>query len=462
MDAHPDTTHPSTVEALARALRASVPVHLPGSAEHTGACVHVDRVGAGRPSLVAVPRTPDEVALVVRAAGEHGVPVVVQGTGHGASAPVTGAVLVSTAALDHCTVLPVLGVAHVGAGARWSEVVAAAAPYGLVPVCGSSTAVSVGGYLTGGGHGPLARALGVSSDRVRAFDVVTGDGVRRRASAVDEPDLFWGLRGGRGALGIVVGVEVDLVDLPEVHGGALWSADVARVVPAWASWAQDLPPEATTSLAVARLPRAPGVPAVLVGRTTVAVRFAWAGNPDDGRRVVEPLRAIAAPLLDTVRTMPCSAVGTIHTEPDEPAPVHLSHRLLEVLGPAAAAQLVDLVGPGSPCAQTVVEVRQLGGAVARQPDVPDAVPSRAAEWSLMTVGRTAPGTAARVAADAERVIEGMSPWTRPGGLPNLTPGHGRAWAERVYPAPTRTRLAQLSRRYDPDGILLAGHAFRTR
>lgn len=456
------TPVPRAVEALADALAGRVRVHRPGEPEHAALSAPVNRALRPQPALVAAPRTPGEVADAVRLARRHGVPVAVQGTGHGASSPLPGALLVSTVELDHLAVLPALGRAHVGAGVRWDAVLAAAAPYGLVPVCGSAPSVGVVGYLTGGGHGPLARTLGVSSDRVRAFDVVTGDGELRYTSPTVEPDLFWGLRGGRGALGVVVAVEIDLVDLPTVYAGTLWFADVERALPAWAAWAGTLPAEATTSVAVVREPAGPGVPDALADRPAAAVRFAWTGDPADGEEALAPLRALGPALADTVGVVPGSAVGTVHADPDEHTPVHLSHLLLEDLAPDTAERLVELVGRGSGCAQRVVEVRHLGGAASRQPAVPDAVPSRAATWSLVTVGAAEPATTrAAVAADAARLAQGLAPWTRPGGLPNFAPGHGRAWAERVYPAPTRTRLAQLSRRYDPDGVLLAGHAFRT-
>ncbi|MCC2333750.1 FAD-binding oxidoreductase [Cellulomonas wangsupingiae] len=455
------TSVPTRVDGLADALDGLVPVHRPGTPEHAALSAAVNPARPRRPALVAAPRTPQEVAHVVRLAGEHGVRVGVQGTGHGRSAPLDDAVLVSTVELDHLTVLPALGRAHVGAGVRWAQVVADAARYGLAPVCGSAPSVGVVGYLTGGGHGPLARTLGVSSDRVLALDVVTGDGVLRRATPVEEPDLFWGLRGGRGALGVVVAVELELVDQPTLYGGALWSADVERVVHAWAAWAPGLPAQASTSLAVMRLPALPGVPEALAGRTTVAVRFAWTGDPEAGASVLAPLRAVAPLLEDTVAVMPYAAIGSIHGDPDAPVPVHESHLLLEDLGPEASERLVELVGPGSPCAQVVVEVRHLGGAASRQPTVPDAVPSRAAAWSLFTVGMALPATVDAVAADAARIAAALAPWTRPGGLPNFTPGDGPGWAERVYPPPTRHRLAEVSRRYDPDGVLLAAHAFRT-
>ena len=109
-----------------------------------------------------------------------------------------------------------------GAGVKWLQVIEAAAPYGLAPLNGSSSDVGIVGYTTGGGVGPMARTYGIAADKVRAFDVVTGDGVLRRATPTENPDLFSALRGGKGAAGIVTAVEFDLVHLPTFYGGAIY------------------------------------------------------------------------------------------------------------------------------------------------------------------------------------------------------------------------------------------------
>ena len=461
-DAAPGAAPPGDDVTAIVADLGDVPVHLPGSPGYDELTVAMDTELVRTPLLVTVPRTPEEVAHVVRVAGEHGVPVAVQATGHGASAPLEGALLLSTTAFDQLTVLPALGTAHVGAGVRWKAVVEAAAPYGLAPVTGAAPGVGVVGYLTGGGHGPLARSLGISSDRVRALDVVTGDGVLRRVTATDEPDLFWGLRGGRGALGVVTSVELDLLDQPEIYGGALvhGEEDVDRVVEAWAAWAPQTPLAATTSLAVMRLPEAPGIPPFLAGRTTVSVRFGWTGDPQEGAEVLAPMRALGTPVADTVDVMPYSRIGEIHNDPGGRTPFHDTHALLEDLGPEAVERFLELVGSGAACVQNVVEIRHLGGAAAQVPAVPDAVPGRSATWSLFMVGIAPAAAAEPVRADARRILDGLAPWTRPGALPNFVPGHDRAWAERTYPQDVVTRLGEVSRRYDPAGVLLASHPFR--
>ena len=144
----------------------------------------------------------------------------------------------------------------------WQRVLDAAGAHGLAALAGSSPGVGVVGYTTGGGVGPLARTLGLASDRVRAFDVVTGDGELRRATRDEHPDLFWALRGGKGALGVVTAIEFDLLPIPEIHAGALYfdGSHAAAVLGRWVDWSAALPPQATTSLALMQLPSMPGVP----------------------------------------------------------------------------------------------------------------------------------------------------------------------------------------------------------
>ena len=162
-----------------------------------------------------------DVAQAVRFAGAHGLTAGVQATGHGAVPSLAGHLLVSTrgARRDHRP-----PAAAVGAGRRRREVVRvveAVAPYGLAAVSGSSTDVGIVGYTTGGGVGPMARTYGLAADKVRAIEVVTGDGELRRATPDQHPDLFFALRGGKGAAGIVTAIEFDLIEMPTFYGGSL-------------------------------------------------------------------------------------------------------------------------------------------------------------------------------------------------------------------------------------------------
>jgi hypothetical protein len=108
----------------------------------------------------------------------------------------------------------------------------------------------------------------------------------------------------------------------------------------------------------------------------------------------------------------------------------------------------------------MVEVRRIGGALARPLRGETAFPVRDAEWSVFTVGLVLPGTGDLTVIDARRIVDGLAPITRPGGMPNFAHGHGVDWAMQAFPAETAARLAELSRRYDPAGVLLTGRWVR--
>ena len=195
------TLAPATDDALAADLRDRISgtVALPGELDY-------QRI---LPWNVAVPVAPcaavfatsaADIAATVRYASERGLTVAVQSTGHGALSVGPETILVSTADMQGCAVDALNRVARVEAGVTWQRVLDAATPFGLAPLCGSSPNVGVVGFLTGGGIGPLVRSVGVSSDYVRAFEIVTGAGDVLRVTPDQHGDLFWGLRGSKATL----------------------------------------------------------------------------------------------------------------------------------------------------------------------------------------------------------------------------------------------------------------------
>ncbi|MBL7502618.1 FAD-binding oxidoreductase [Frankia sp. CNm7] len=464
--ASPNTAAPNTASldvalaALAETIRGQV--LLPGSGAYAAAAT---------PWNVAVPTTPvavvavadaSDVVAAVRFANAHDLDVVVQATGHGALATTRPSLMIYTGGLDEVTVDPARRLARVGAGARWQRVLDAAAEHGLGALAGSAPHVGVVGYLTGGGLSPVARTFGYGSDLVTAFDVVTGDGERRRATATENPALFWGLRGGKGALGVVTAVEFELLDAAQIYGGCLYfdGADADRVVSAWKTWSAALPEQASTSIAVLRLPPMPAVPAPLAGRCTVAVRFAWIGDPAAGERVIDPIRGLATVIFGGLGVLPFPALGMIHADPVDPMPVHEQALLLRELPDAAVRALLALTGPEADCPQVIVELRLLGGALAREPRQLSAVCHRDAAYSLLTIGIAAPPLAAPTAAHAAEVMAALEPWSGGLGAPNFGATTDPALVARKYDAATLSRLATLTASYDPNSRMAAAHPVR--
>jgi FAD/FMN-containing dehydrogenase len=112
--------------------------------------------------------------------------------------------------------------ARIEAGAKWGEVLQETQAVGLAPLLGSSPDVGVAGYTLGGGMGWLARKYGLALDSVLSFELVTASGEKIGASQQENSDLFWGLRGGDGSLGIVTSLDIQLYPVTSVYAGNLY------------------------------------------------------------------------------------------------------------------------------------------------------------------------------------------------------------------------------------------------
>ena len=419
---------------------------LPGHRGWAGELTGFNTAAVHRPDIIVAADHPDHVASAVRYAADRGLPVGVQATGHGISVPADGGMLITTDRLRGVSIDPEARTARVEAGVRWNQVIAAASPYGLAPLNGSSPFVGVVGYTLGGGLGPMARQFGYAADHVRWIDVVTADGVPRRASANKEPDLFWAMRGGKGNFGVVTAMEFDLMPVRTFYGGGLFFAAeaVEAVLDTWWRWTAELPDSMTTSLALLRLPDLPNVPAPLRGRVSAHVRVTLLGVPDEGERLLAPLRGLG-PVLDTVAQRPYSEVGEVHQDPVDPLPIQERSILLDSFDEQAAKALLEVAGPDSGCPAHVVEVRHLGGAVARLPAVPGATGNRDSAFSLVTIAPP-DGVSASV-------LAALEPWGSGRTYINFLNGPGaeketaRAFEPAVY-----QRLAELKRHYDPANL----------
>jgi hypothetical protein len=417
---------------------------------------------ASAPVAVAEVVDARDVAAVVRFAAQYGLDAAVRCTGHGATDLGRPTVLVHTGLLDEVTIDPgtpdTSARARVGAGVRWRTVLDAAGAHGLAAPAGAAPGVGVVGYLTGGGLGPVARTLGYSSDHVTAFELVTGDGERRRATATENTPLFWGLRGGKGALGIVTAVELALLPLAEIYGGCLFfdGADAAHVAQAWRGWAADLPEEATTSLAFLRPPATETVSSAAADPLRVAVRFGWVGDAELGYRALAPLAAAAPVVAGSTQVMPYAALGSIHADSTEPRPVHDRSLLLDALTSEAVDALVALAGPGTGCPLSLVEIRQLGGALSRTPEVSSAVSHRDAAFHLLASGSPDP------AGDetGDRLVQALQSWSSGATQPGFVAASRPEQVLTSYDAAVLARLGKLAADYDPLGVLAAAHPIR--
>lgn len=446
------------IETLSRRVNGAV--LQPGDPGYAGAVAGFNLAVRREPVVVVEAVNAHDVAVALRFAAEAELRVVVQATGHGSVPVAEPFLLLRTSLLTTCEVNPA-GWARVGAGVCWSTVMERAAEHGLAPLAGAAPHVGVVGYLTGGGYGPIARSHGLASDLVRSIDVVTGDGELHRSTPSEDPELFWGLRGGKGALGVITSIEIDLLPIQTIFGGSVHFSgeDAAPVLRTWRDWAEQLPAEGTTSIALKQLPDVPGVPHQLAGRLTVAVRFAWTGDPVEGERVFAPMRQAAPVILGDVDVMPYAALGSIHQDPTTPLPGMERNALFGSLPDAALEALLAATGPGSGSPHPMVELRQLGGAIGLV-GVPSAVCHRDAAYSLFIASLDVPELGAGARDHLAQSLRSLSPWTMPGTLPNFQPLASASEVRDAYDRATLERLAGLVSRYDPMGVLVDGQRVR--
>jgi FAD/FMN-containing dehydrogenase len=404
-----------------------------------------------RPAVIVEAAGVADVAAAIRFAREHELPLTVQATGHGTVRAADDGVLLKTGAMTSVEVDPYRRVARVGAGALWSDVIAAAAPHGLAPLSGSSPTVGVVGYTLGGGVGWLSREYGYAADSVVGTDLVTADGSLVKAE--DDGDLFWALRGGGGNFGVVTALEFRLHPAGDVYAG-MAMFDVARAADAMAvyrEWAPDEPDASNTALVVAQIPPIPEMPEAVRGKRVLILRAFHLGPADEAERLLAPLREAAGPpLLDAMRatTFPDAAVMM---PPPPPSVGVMNLELLETVPDEAITAVVEAEGPIAG-----IELRHWEGAPSRPPENAGPAGHRDVPFSIV-VGAQSPDPAAidELRAAVEAVVARLRPYSTGQSFLNFL-GEPERVADAYTPEDYR-RLGEIKATWDPDNVFRGNH-----
>jgi hypothetical protein len=412
------------------------------------------------PDVVVGASRAEDVVAAVRFAGQHGVPVFVQATGHGAFAPITSGLLISTRRMTGVSIDPGSRVATIDAGTRWGEVVEAAARYGLAPITGSSVSVGAIGYTLGGGLGPLSRTYGFTADWARGFTVVTADGRVVRATAGENGDLFWALRGGKGGLGVVIEMDLELVPLTHVYGGGLFfdTAHIEDAMRAWVDWVHTVPETVTSSVALVRFPPIEEVPEALRGKFVLHLRFAFVGDDAEGERLLAPIREAAPAFLDLVGEMPTSEIGSIHNDADQPGPAWDRGMQLKDIDQDFVTEFLARAGAGSDVPFIAIEIRHIGGVAAEEQHGDTAVGGRQAPFTLVMIGVPVPELfTTAMPQKSDYIVAGILPWIASETNINFL-GHVASTQQfaSAWPSHAFDRLASTRTAWDPGGVFAYG------
>jgi FAD/FMN-containing dehydrogenase len=411
------------------------------------------------PAAVVEPATPEDVGAVIQFAAQNGLRVAPQSTGHGSESlpPLDGALLLKTSAMRKVEVEPDEGIARVEAGARAGEVADAAGEHRLAPVLGLATSVGVVGLALGGGTGWLSRAYGLTANNVKAFEVVTAKGERLRADVDTQPELFWALRGGGGRFAIVTAVEFQAHPVADVSAGMLvWPADkAAAVLEQFRRWTLDAPESLGAVFRYLDLPPIDAVPPPLRGRN-VAVIAAHLGTERDGQRLMEPLRASNGSVLDTFRPVGTADLVRVAGDPEAPVPARGDGFLVRELSDDLVDAVAELIAENALSPLSVLELRLLGGAMARASDGHGALAALNGGLSVFASGPVVDADAAAGIADRlEHLRARLAPWTVPQAL--LNSSGGGVDPARAFDDATWERLRRVQDAFDPDRVILSNH-----
>jgi FAD/FMN-containing dehydrogenase len=403
-----------------------------------------------RPALVAEATDARDVLAAVAAARGHDLPFAVQSTGHGTVTPADGALLLKTSRLSSVEVDPQLRVARVGAGARWSDVVSAAACYGLAPLSGTAS-VGVAGYTLGGGAGWLSRKYGYAADSLRRAEVVTADAGTVAASPTENADLFWALRGGGGNFGVVTTLEFRLYPVDRLWGGmAFFNIDrAAQTLAYYREWALVEPDELSTAVMLMQMPPDPAVPEPVRGKRVLAIRALFLGTGGDAEWMLDPLfEAAGEPLAGGFRPMSFPETATFMGPPPPPTAMR---QHIDLFGQISDRLIEVLLEPGAG-----IEIRHWGGAMARTSPDSGPIGHRQVPFSILAAAPYAvPG--GREAVDS--YMDGMAARIRPhatgGSFLNFLSDTTRT--PSAYTPEDFRRLLEVKRVWDPDNFFNHNH-----
>jgi FAD/FMN-containing dehydrogenase len=418
-----------------------------------------------RPAVIARCADDKDVAAAVRIAREHDLPLSVLGGGHdwGGRSLREGGVVIDLSAMRRVSVDPGTATAAVQGGARAGDVVAAAHPHGLAPVTGLVKAVGMAGLTLAGGYGLLVGAHGLALDNLLSAQVVLADGRMVAASAEENPDLFWALRGGGGNFGVVTAMRYRVHPIDTVLSGlVLFPLTQGRTV---LRGYRELIAEAPDDLTVMA-----GFFGGPDGRPLLFLLPAWVGDQTRGEAIVNRLRRLGTPVTgqigriayqDVLGQFDPSVVNGRHTE--------VRTRWLPELTEDSAALLVTaMTRVTSPF--SALFIHHFHGAAARVPAANTAFALRrdhvlveiVASWDTSAGTGTGTGTGGSGGSGggaahgrwARALSEGLAKHALPGGYPNLLGGDEHERALRSYGG-NLSRLLELKRQFDPDDVFTA-------
>jgi FAD/FMN-containing dehydrogenase len=407
------------------------------------------------PGVVVRCRGAADIVRAVRFAREHGLLLAVRGGGHNiaGNAVCEGGLLIDLSLMRSVRVNPARRTARVEPGATLGEFDKEAQAFGLATPLGINSTTGVAGLTLGGGFGWLSRKFGLAADNLISVDVVTAEGELVQASATENSDLFWALRGGGGNFGVVSSFEFRLHPVgPMVLSGLIVHpfARAKELLAGYRQAASKAPDELTVWVVLRQAPPLPFLPTEVHGKEILV--FAVCYTEADGKRELEPLRALGEPIADVIGMQPYAAWQTAFDPLLAPGAYNYwkSHNFVEL----SDGLLDTLAGHAArlPTAECEIFIGQLGGTTSRVAVDATAYPHRAANFVMNVHTRwREPADERRSIEWARQLFAETAPHATGGVYVNFMPEDEIDRVSSAYGA-NYARLAALKAKYDPGNL----------
>ncbi len=412
------------------------------------------------PAMIVRPAGTDDVVRTVRFAASEGLPVAVRGGAHSVAGFSTcdDGIVVDLSAMNTVEVDATGRRAVAGGGTKWAGFDAATQVHGLATTGGLVSSTGLGGFTLGGGIGHLVRAHGLACDNLLAADVVTADGSIVRASANDDAELYWALRGGGGNFGVVTSLEMALHPVgPTVLGGLVFFAgdDAPEVVAGWRDHVSDAPDDLSSLVVLTTAPPAPFLPVEWHFKKVAAIAVCWAGDPEAGMEVVQPLRTLGRVVADLIGPLPYvdlqQLLDGLWTAGSAN---YFTSAFIDSVPDDAVATFADFHRRSADLpVQAELHLHHLGGAMARVPSNATPFTDRTSPYIVNCIARTPDVNDLPPHREwAQAARDAMAQYGAGRTYVNFTGEAGDDNVRAAYPPDTYRRLQQLKNRYDPSNL----------
>ena len=408
-----------------------------------------------RPGAIARCANVGDVMRAVAFARDNHLLVSIRGGGHNGPglALCDGGMVIDLSPMKGIRVDPDARVARVEPGCQWGDVDSATHAFGLATVSGIISSTGVGGLTLGGGHGYLTRKYGLTIDNLSAADVVLASGQMVRASAGENPDLFWAIRGGGGNFGVVTSFEFRLHPLTTVIGGPMfWSLDEADSI---LRFYRDLLPNAPDDLygffLFAEVPAADPFPRALHNRKVCGIQWCHTGAAEAAGTVFDAARQIAAPIFEHVGEVPYPMLQSMFDGLYRPGlQWYWKGDFVREIPDQAIAE--HLRFGETPTTLSTMHLYPIDGAASRVGDDDTAWAHRDAHWSMVIAGVDPdPANRDRITDWARDYWGALHPYCEAGAYVNFMMEEGADRVRATY-GEHYERLTRIKRDYDPENL----------